>query len=100
VCGKFGLILSLVGVAALIGSETILVEPEWASAVSGQLGWLLIAIGLLGLGWEKMGKRELAEEVLEKAGLGERVRTSGLCYVGRPYADSEQWSSWLAAGTT
>ena len=94
---KLGLWFSVGGLSLIGLSEIELIKTTpWIVAILSQLGGLLLVTGLLSVGWEKLAKRELTEEVLEKAGLGERVRRSGLVYVGEPYADTKQWSSWLS----
>lgn len=89
--------LSIAGVVLLLASELWIKSIDWLSAFAAQLGALLVVTGLISLIWEKWVKRSFAEEILDRVGLADRVRDSGLVFVGRPYADSEYWNSIIAS---
>lgn len=65
--------------------------PQWA-AVSAQLGGLLVATGLLGVVWELVGRRSLAREIQELAGLSKEVVDAGLVALPRRFYEDTPWA--------
>jgi hypothetical protein len=71
---------------------------EWKSngqvqAFLGQVGGLLLAIGLLAVAWDLFGRRSLADEVLAKAGLSADIVRAGIVRVTDQYLAEVEWAS-------
>lgn len=61
-----------------------------------QIAGLVIATGLLASGWDLVGKRRFAAEVLEKAKLSSDVAQSGIRRITDQYLDEVEWSELFA----
>jgi hypothetical protein len=68
-------------------------------ATMEQVAGLIVATGLLTAGWELVGKRRFAAEVLEKAKLSSDVTDAGLLRVTDQYLEDVEWSDLFAGAT-
>lgn len=57
-----------------------------------QIAGLIIATGLLSVGWELVGKRHFAGEILAKAQLSAEVVDAGILRITDQYLDDIEWS--------
>jgi hypothetical protein len=98
-------ILALVAVLVAIGLFWLAEHDAWfeklrpVQVTMEQVAGLIVATGLLTAGWELVGKRRFAAEVLEKAKLSSDVTDSGLIRVTDRHHEDVQWGD-LFAGTT
>lgn len=99
------LILALVFVILAIALFWVTSVDEWFSALKplqvtlNQIAGLIIATGLLSVGWDLVGRRRFAAEVLEKAQLSADVVDAGIMRVTDQYLEDVEWSE-LFEGVT
>lgn len=75
----YALIVAAAGLGLLWLSNLVWFDSHSAlEATANQLGGLLITIGGLGILWDLRGKREIMDEVLEKARIASDVSAAGL----------------------
>lgn len=87
------LIFTIVGAALFYVAGHESVDGNQAlSAFLSQAGGLVLATGLLTLGWDLVGRRAFADEVLAKARLSADVVQSGLQRVTNQYLEEVEWS--------
>jgi hypothetical protein len=94
----WAIILALVAVVVAGGLFWISSNNEWfkdsapLQATLNQVAGLIIATGLLSVGWELVGKRHFAAEVLAKAQLSAEVVDAGILRITDQYLDDIEWS--------
>jgi hypothetical protein len=99
------LILALIAVVAAIllfliaEHDAWFKNLQWLQATMEQVAGLIVATGLLSAGWELVGKRRFAAEVLEKAKLSSDVTDSGLKRVTDQYLEDVEWAELFAGAT-
>ena len=89
----YAAVVALAGIGLLLLSNVAWFDRHPAlEATSNQLGGLLITTGGLGLLWELRGKRDIMDEMLEKARIASDVSAAGLarvtmCWLDVPWDD-------------
>lgn len=82
----------LAGVALLwwSGTRDLQGNPQLA-AFAGQAGGTLLATGLLTIGWDLVGRRAFADEVLAKARVGADIDRAGIIRITDQYLEAVEW---------
>jgi hypothetical protein len=92
------IILGLVSVVVAGGLFWVSSNNEWFKDAAplqvtlNQIAGLIIATGLLSVGWELVGKRHFAAEVLANAQLSAEVVDAGILRITDQYLDDIEWS--------
>lgn len=86
------------GVFLLWLADRSFVSREWQSIVTN-VGGIVIATALLTVGWELIGKRAFADEVLAKARLSTDVVAAGIERVTDQYLEDVEWASLIEGAT-
>ncbi|QDQ24944.1 hypothetical protein FNU76_00490 [Chitinimonas arctica] len=73
-------VMLLLGILLLVISEVIIFPADytWIKPVVSNLGGLLVATLSIALMWELFSKRSFLNEILEKTGLADEIKLSGL----------------------
>jgi hypothetical protein len=79
------------GVVLLFASGNPDLGQQW-SALTSQLGGLMVATGLLALAWEWFGKRAFADEIYAKVQLSVAVLRTGLVKIGPNFNLDVDWA--------
>lgn len=92
----FALVVTIVGIAAFIVTAAWRAKlgdemPSWLGVSLEQIAGILIATGILSLFWDLLGRRALADEVMDTAGLAEEIRAAGLTHVWNRYLSEDTW---------
>lgn len=89
-CLALGFILSGGALLWWSGTTDLRQDPQ-LSAFLSQTGGLLLASGLLTIGWDLVGRRAFADEVLAKARVSADVDRSGIVRVTDQYLEEVEW---------
>jgi hypothetical protein len=98
-------ILALLAVLVAIALFWVAMHDAWfekskpLQATLEQVAGLIVATGLLSIGWELLGKRRFAAEVLAKAKLSADVTESGLRRVTDQYLEDVEWGELFAGAS-
>lgn len=90
--------LALVAVVLAVGLFWVTSNNDWfknalpLQTTLNQVAGLIIASGLLSVGWELVGKRHFAAEILANARLSAEVVDAGLLRLTDQYLDDIEWS--------
>ena len=68
---------------------------DWLASVINNIGGLVIATGVLAVGWELLGKRAFSEELIAKVQLRSDVVASGLQRVTDQYLEDVEWADLI-----
>ncbi len=87
------IILSVLGLAMLLVAQWV-VPATWlgGSAFVAQLGGLLLATGIVTVGWEMLGRRHFARELMDMAGFSHDLQRSGVVRIDTQYLDTAIWN--------
>lgn len=88
------LILAIAGLVLLATAQWA-IPTTWVggSAFAAQLGGLFLASGVVTIGWDMMGRRQFARELMDMAGLSHDLQRSGLVSIGTQYLDAQIWEA-------
>jgi len=99
------LILALLAIVVAVILFWVSQHDSWfatirpVQATLEQVAGLVLATGLLGAGWEIVGKRRFSAEVLEKAKLSADVTQAGISRVTDQYLEDVEWAELFAGAT-
>ena len=94
--------LVIVGAAVVFfyasNREDWITSPEWRSTLN-QVAGVFVATGILSVGWELLGKRRFATEVLAKAQLSAEIVEAGITHVSNQYLEDVAWADLFRDAT-
>lgn len=91
---SLSLVLALVGVVLLVLANRVI--SGWLATVVEQVGGTVLVAALLSVAWDFFGRRALASEVMEIAGLSGDVEQAGLVGIGSNFRQAP-WDRLLRA---
>ncbi|MCK0115585.1 hypothetical protein MWU57_00915 [Isoptericola sp. S6320L] len=90
--------ITVIGLALMWASGLAGVNLQWGALLS-QCGGALFAAGVITVGWDLLGRRALADEILAKAKLSEDLVRSGVLSVETDFYKGPDWSGLFASGS-
>ncbi len=92
-------VVTIALVAVLLGIGLFWLDDQVSSdswsAIINNIGGLVIATGLLAVGWELLGKRAFADELIAKVQLRTDVVGSGLQRITDQYLEDVEWADLI-----